>query len=293
MAKCPSCEVSLCHDCHQPVDPLMYRCWPCAERDRERDPDVQRARDLEAELSSLRGELATIFGVAKPRTGETQNAACLRVVGAALAKEQGERDQLHTELLGYRQRMSLIRWWAGDSSEFAKKFDKAGRDHFPLEELARELRTQNNRITADPLFIVQQERKVWGMEEGYSDEFEWYHADLAETFLEEDAIEEVRARDSVELDDDEEIDLEDHGYRKVFYTKYWDFVTAHFTEKAAQRYLDQNAHNLSNPRVYVTSQYRCDEWNRVRRFLMEGVAHARAEVKAPSPLGTQEASDES
>lgn len=215
-----------------------------------------------------------------------------RAMVARIRVAEAERDELRGEVLGFRQRMSLIRWWAGDSSEFEKKFDKAGRDHFPLEELAHELRTQDNRITAEPLFCVQQERLVWGMDEGYSDDFEWYKIDDGETWAEEDALEEVRARDSVELDEEEDIDLEDHGYRKAFYSKYWDFVTAHFTAKAAQRYIDQNAHNLRNPRVYVTSQYRCDEWNRVRRFLMEGVAHARAESKDSSPLGTKGASDE-
>lgn len=147
-------------------------------------------------------------------------------------------------------------------------------------ELTHLLQTQDNRITADPLFCVQQERRVWGMDSSYSDEFEWALKDDPEgTIHDEDIAEHIREHDEdnalANLDDDE-IDPEDHGYEKVFYTRYWDFVTAHFTEEAADRYLRQNAHNLNNPRVYVTSQYRCDEWNRVRSFLLDSTPRARS-----------------
>ena len=143
-----------------------------------------------------------------------------------------------------------------------------------LDELAHELRTQDNRITADPLFCVQQERIVWGIEEGRSDEFMWFDKEDFEVCCgDEDIHEHMREHDEenqlANLEDDE-IDPEEHGYEKVWYIKYWDFVTAHFTEKAAQRYLAENAHNLNNPRVYVTSQSRCREWNAVREFLMQG-----------------------
>lgn len=138
-----------------------------------------------------------------------------------------------------------------------------------LAELSLELHTQDNRITADPLFCVQQQRTVWGMAEGYSDDFKWFDANDPESHYEEDEIyAEIREHHGIDECLDLQIDPEDFGYKKVYFKRYWDFVTAHFTEKAADRYLQENAHNLDNPRVFVTSQYRCDEWNRVRKFLM-------------------------
>lgn len=36
-------------------------------------------------------------------------------------------------------------------------------------------------------------------------------------------------------------------------------VCAHLTREAAQLYIDQNRHNLREPRIYVKSMYRCHE----------------------------------
>ena len=36
-------------------------------------------------------------------------------------------------------------------------------------------------------------------------------------------------------------------------------VCAHLTEEAANLYIEQNRHNLREPRIYVKSAYRCHE----------------------------------
>lgn len=54
----------------------------------------------------------------------------------------------------------------------------------------------------------------------------------------------------------------------VGYIERWEFVTAHLTEKAAHLYIQQNKHNMTEPRVYVSSQHRCHEFNQLIDLLM-------------------------
>jgi hypothetical protein len=110
-----------------------------------------------------------------------------------------------------------------------------------IRALVEEMRTQDNASTKHPLFIVQQKRRTYGA-------------------IVQQIREDVHtAHEVVHLEDDE-IDPEELGYERLAYVEHWDFVTAHFTRKAAQRYIDENRHNLSDPRIYVSSQYRCREW---------------------------------
>lgn len=146
-----------------------------------------------------------------------------------------------------------------------------------LAELANELRTQNNRCTAHPLYVVQQKRRIYGMDSAYCDDYEWHSEDHEYRYSDEEIQSAIQ--DEVELehgppvsDVDEvagprERDPGEYGYEKVYYIEYWDFVTAHLTERAANRYVRENAHNLNEPRVYVTSQYRCHEWIEVVQHL--------------------------
>lgn len=122
-----------------------------------------------------------------------------------------------------------------------------------LELLVQRLNTQDNRATAHPIFIVQQEHRIYGMDPKLADsttkcvwQFKWNSEDLYETL--EDAMD-------CEGQDDED------DFEKIYYVIEWRYVCAHFTEAAAQEYIRTNIHNLDNPRIYVDSQYRCDEWN--------------------------------
>jgi len=55
----------------------------------------------------------------------------------------------------------------------------------------------------------------------------------------------------------------------TFYQQHWEFVTAHFSRSAAEHYMHSNMHHFRHgARIYVTSQYRCHEWNAVRKLLM-------------------------
>lgn len=147
-----------------------------------------------------------------------------------------------------------------------------------MEELRKRLIEQDNRITQDPLFCVQTMRKTSPIDPRYADGglFEWIDSTSGdyETYDKAELIAELTregAPNAAELVDETEDEVEWDGqtYERVFYGTYWEMVTVHFTEKAADDYVAQNAHNLGEHRIFVTSQYRCHEWNAVRAMLMK------------------------
>jgi hypothetical protein len=139
-----------------------------------------------------------------------------------------------------------------------------------LAELGRELNTQDNAATAYPLYLVQQQRRIWGMDPDIDDiPFVWAWAEDSEySFPDDEVRAEIRRdNDTAQALTDDEIDPEDWGYERRAYVNVWDFVCAHLTRRAAQRYIDENRHRLSEPRIYVGSQYRCHEFNAVVDWL--------------------------
>lgn len=146
-----------------------------------------------------------------------------------------------------------------------------------LADLANELNTQDNRITSHPLFIVEQEKRIYGMNGEQCDDLEyiWVYSEDSEYTCEPDEVCD-QIREDCENDPDlgilnlhdEEIDPEEWGYEQWFYVTEMEFKSAHLTERAANLYITQNSHRMRNPRTFVTSQYRCHEWNMVREHLM-------------------------
>lgn len=146
-----------------------------------------------------------------------------------------------------------------------------------LEDLRNELNTQNNLATGNPLFIVEEEKRIYGMDGYLIDDLDYiwvYSNDSEYQFEPEEIFDEIR-RDCENRDEheilnlfDNEIEPEEWGYEQWFYVTEMIFVSAHLTNRAAVRYINGNRHNMRKPRVYVTSQYRCHEWNMVRKHLM-------------------------
>ena len=104
-----------------------------------------------------------------------------------------------------------------------------------LKKTSELLRTQNNRATAHPLFIVYEKERIYGVDPDFHDDV--FHDDVFEE-MEINYIEKNR------------------------------FVSAHFTEAAAERYIAENNHNLEKPFVYAASMYMCHEMIAIREFLM-------------------------
>lgn len=133
-----------------------------------------------------------------------------------------------------------------------------------LEEIASDLQTQDNRCTAYPVFVVQQKRTVWGVEDGYEDYFQWIDdADCSPVPEPSPEAERCEIHWKAEGEAPE-------GYRRIGAKDYWEFVTACFTERGAEAYIKCNGHNLCSPRIYVESAYRNAEWQRVEVWLREG-----------------------
>ncbi len=132
-----------------------------------------------------------------------------------------------------------------------------------LTEIQHELKTQDNRITADPIFVVEQKARDWGVESGYTDNFEWVD-------MESGDYEEADPEDAAVLESKEEAGESTHPWEKVGYRDRWEFVTACLTEKGAKDFIMCQAHNLGDTRIFAYSGYHNDEWRALRKALLEG-----------------------
>jgi hypothetical protein len=130
------------------------------------------------------------------------------------------------------------------------------------------IRTQDNRITADPFFIVQERRRFYGMDMAYDPEIAWLYADES---VEVDAEEAKRLEAQYQRHH-----REPEGFRRVGYVEKWVYVFGCFTEAAADWYIAHNSHRHSGRlRTYVDSLYRNPEMIAVREYLL-----SLAEVEA-------------
>jgi len=125
-----------------------------------------------------------------------------------------------------------------------------------LVAIAKRMKGQDNRITANPIFLVQQQRRVYGIMRGRTDNFVWLHDGREYTDEEKDKY-------------IEECEPGGEGWEHVGYIDEWVFVQPFFSNKGAEAYVASNRHNLNNPRVYVDSAYRNKEWQAVREVLID------------------------
>lgn len=135
-----------------------------------------------------------------------------------------------------------------------------------LDTLRTELRTQDNAITADPLFVVFQEERVYGVSQDYqTNGYTWVGVDDSSVTADDD---EAKVLDKL-LDDGRELSIGRVTFDRVWYRIVPRFVTACLTRKGAEDHIARNGHNLTKPYIYVESMYRNDEMIRLRNHLME------------------------
>lgn len=129
-----------------------------------------------------------------------------------------------------------------------------------LRVIGELIRTQDNRITDSPIFIVQQKRIIAGVDADYGGELVWVDNDSHEVTDPTEAaeLEAYWAEHCVEPD----------GYTRTGKAEIWEFVTACFTEQGCKDYLARDGHNLKEPRIYAAGSYRNEEFRAVRKFLM-------------------------
>lgn len=131
-----------------------------------------------------------------------------------------------------------------------------------LTSIGENLRTQDNRITSDPIFLVQRKVRQTGIDPDYCDKVLW----LDENW------EEVSPEKHAELEEGWKYGLDDpEGFVRTGYIDRWDYVQPFFTEVAAQDFITRNGHryDLDELRIYVDSAYRNLEWQAVREHLMK------------------------
>lgn len=124
-----------------------------------------------------------------------------------------------------------------------------------LQEISSQLKTQDNRCTAEPIFYVQGRRRIYGMDTQWTDNTVWI-----DTY---DGAEEVPAPE-----DGQETDtIVQTGYIDV-----WETLSVAFTEDGCKEHLELNGHNYRHyeeVRIYADTLRRCPEMIAIRKHIMD------------------------
>lgn len=124
-----------------------------------------------------------------------------------------------------------------------------------IAEIQRELKTQDNLATAEPIYVVQEEVTIYGLDLNYCDDYLYLHCDGFE-YKDEQAL----------IDD--ELSVDDDCIEKTGYRREWRDITCCFTRKGAENYIKINGHNHKKTRIYVKSLRRNWEMIEIRNLLL-------------------------
>jgi len=124
-------------------------------------------------------------------------------------------------------------------------------DH--IFELANQIKNEDNRCTAYPMYCVQILIRDSGYDPNYSSDTIWINMNSG---------------------DYEECDEDESGAEEFGYKDRWETVMFSLTEQGCNDYIELNGHNLKRQahdgqvRIYVESFYRCQEMIVLRNFLL-------------------------
>lgn len=128
-----------------------------------------------------------------------------------------------------------------------------------LQELAHQMRSQDNRCTSYPVYTVQEKMLITGIDTDYTERTGWFHAEGQQAEGEEAAMLEAGYQ---------ETGNEPEDWYRTGYLHRWEQVAAFFTLSAAENYIQANTHRHKGElRTYVESGYRNPEWKELRRLL--------------------------
>ncbi|WP_027178802.1 hypothetical protein [Maridesulfovibrio bastinii] len=134
------------------------------------------------------------------------------------------------------------------------------KNNLDLSTLRKELQTQDNQCTAEPIFLVEEKKRVYGFDPIYSEETVFVDIENGgnEVDLEEYGLTYEEA-------------LNENGLTECGYADEWNFVNAHFSDRSAKEYIEKNGHRHSGElRVMVDTMLRCPEMIAIRKALLEG-----------------------
>ncbi|HGN8973570.1 TPA: ead/Ea22-like family protein [Klebsiella pneumoniae] len=164
--------------------------------------------------------------------------------GQTKAIEQGRTAcELFDEVTALRQRIA----------ELESRTVKLSPELYTIGEL---IRTQDNRITDQPMFVVFQKREIIGSDEHSPSRICWV--------WDGEEVSELRAKRLEALYQD---GRDTRGYDRYAMQEVDEFVTACFTEHGCKDYLRQNGHNLRLPYIYASGSFRNNEYQLVRNWL--------------------------
>lgn len=130
-----------------------------------------------------------------------------------------------------------------------------------LTRIGELLRTQDNRITEAPMFVVEQKKPVVS-DADYNDcRVEWRESENGDYEL-------ASPQRAARLEALFQAGRDTEGWTRYEMTDVWEFVTACLTEQACIDYLARNGHNLRETRIYAYGSFRNNEYSAVRNWLM-------------------------
>jgi len=133
-----------------------------------------------------------------------------------------------------------------------------------LKKIGQLIRTQDNRSTDQPMFIVQENVKVWRVHPEDAEGHIWFDSDDSEQVCDE-----MAAKFDAWEEEGATWRIEPSAFEKIYFRTRWEFVTACFTEQGCKDYMACNKHNHAGElRIYGWHSFRNAEFRRVRTFLM-------------------------
>ena len=144
------------------------------------------------------------------------------------------------------------------------------------------MKTQDNRATSDPIFVVY-DYQILSADPDYVDD--WEYADIEDGYTsigttKEDLLKYAKSHEMDLPENIENLDADDlfkklndstgNQWIKTHYQKVKQFKGVFFTEKAAQDFIDANNYHFNEPHIYVHSLWRNYEMQAIRAALLDG-----------------------
>ncbi|HCT7277729.1 TPA: ead/Ea22-like family protein [Escherichia coli] len=221
--------------------------------ERERNQQYIKRRDQENEDIALTvGKLRVELEEAKSKLNEQREY--YEGVIADVGKHIAELEKQCAEW--ERKAFSNFEECAAMAEHIEEMQTKSAPDSFGI--IGENIRTQDNRITSDPMFCVYQKREIVVDADYDYDRIVW---------VDEDGNE-ANKRQSRRLELLHENFREPpEKWRRVAVKDIDEFVTCCFTEQGCKDYLAVNGHNLRLPFIYVKSGFRNAEYIGIRNWL--------------------------
>ncbi|KME79934.1 hypothetical protein SM12_00508 [Klebsiella pneumoniae] len=204
--------------------------------------------------SEINDALAQLKQISEYPTPSTQYARVLRKYILALV-EALEKAQAQSSkwLEAYHKAVSIGARYEERIAELESRTVKLSPELYTIGDL---IRTQDNRITDQPMFVVFQKREIIGSDEHSPSRICWV--------WDGEEVSELRAKRLEALYQD---GRDTRGYDRYAMQEVDEFVTACFTEHGCKDYLRQNGHNLRLPYIYACGSFRNNEYQLVRNWL--------------------------